>query len=409
MTAPANKTRFEFLAAFAFPDFRYFWTATLFASAGRWMEAVVFSWLVLEITGSPLLLGVVMACRWVGYGFGPVFGAYVDRHDRRALLLAITAVSVVYSLALAVLVTTGVAEYWHVMAVALLAGLVHGFDVPLRYAFTSDIVGTRTLTNAIALNTVAIDITAVLGPAVAGPLISVAGSGGVMWLLTVNYVLNVAALYVTKPVAVEGRVVGGTLAGDLKTVGRFIKGSAPVMALLAMAAAFNAFQYPIRYALVPVFATDVLGVGAAGYGFLLAASGAGALVGAATVAWLGDTKHKIRLCIATSLGAGVAGLAFSLSTSYPLSLALNACVGVMEAVAMTTMTPLLILQTPREMRGRIMGVRSLVVLPLSAGSVMSGALASKFGAPAAGVADALLLISSIALIVALVPSLRKIR
>jgi MFS family permease len=401
--------RYGMFAAFRFGDFRYFWIATSLASAGRWTEAVIFGWLVLEMTSSPFLLGVVMACRWVGYGLGPVFGAYVDRHDRRRLLLLITATSVVYSCALAFLVTANLVEYWHIVAIALTAGLVHGFDIPLRYAFTGDLVDRRTLANAIALNTVAVDITAMLGPALAGPLINIIGTGGVCWLLAANYILNVLALYVIRHIGVPHKVVGGSLANDLKTIGRFIGSTPAVMALLGMAVVFNFLQYPLRYALVPVFASDILAVGAAGYGFLLSATGGGALLGAAVVAGLGDTPHKIKICIAGSVAAGIAACAFSLSTSYSLSLVLMACIGVCEAASMTTMTPLLMLQTPKEMRGRIMGVRSLAVLPLSLGSIMSGAIASQFGAPTAGVANGALLVSSILLIVMLVPSVRRIR
>lgn len=110
----------------------------MLASAGRWTETVVFGWLVLQMTGSPFLVGAVSACRWVGYGLGPVFGAWVDRYDKRNLLLLITSTSVLYSFTLAFLVTTGLVQYWHVIVVALVAGLAHAFDAPLRYAFAAD-------------------------------------------------------------------------------------------------------------------------------------------------------------------------------------------------------------------------------------------------------------------------------
>ncbi len=396
-------------AAFRFGDFRYFWMATGLASAGRWTEAMVFGWLVLQMTSSPFLLGIVMACRWAGYVLGPVFGAYVDRHDRRMLLLTITSVSVAYSCVLAFLVTANLVQYWHIVAVALTAGLVHGFDIPLRYAFTSDLVDRRTLANAIALNTVAVDITAMLGPAVAGPLINIIGTGGVCWLLALNYLFNVLALYVIRRIDIPHKVVGGSIAADLKMVGRFIWRTPPVFALLGMAVVFNFLHYPLRFALVPVFASDILAIGASGYGFLLSATGGGALIGAAGVARLGDSPHKVKFCIIASLAAGAAACAFSLSTSYALSLALMACVGVAEAVTMTTMAPLLMLQTPKEMRGRIMGVRSMAVLPLSLGSIVTGANATQFGAPIAGVINGTLLVSLMLVIVIFVPSLRRIR
>ncbi len=182
------------VAALRYRNYRYFWLATMLASAGRWMESVILSWLVMEMTGSPLSVGVVVACRWVGYGLGPIFGAIIDRYDRRKLLIAVVALSVLYSFALALLVTTGLVQYWHAIIIALIAGAAHAFDLPLRYALTGDLVDKRDLTNAVALSAVAGDVTAVLGPAMAGPMIDIIGVGWVCWVLAFNYLLNIWAL-----------------------------------------------------------------------------------------------------------------------------------------------------------------------------------------------------------------------
>lgn len=253
----------------------------------------------------------------------------------------------------------------------------------------------------------AIDVTAVLGPAVAGPLVNIIGVGGVSWVLAVNYVLNVLVLCAIRGMGITKKVPDSSLSSNLKGGARYILSNPPVLALLGMAVTFNFLQFPLRYALVPVFANEVLRVGAAGYGFLLAASGAGALVGATAVAYLGDFKHKAWLCIAASATAGIAALAFSRSTWYSLSVGLMGCIGVTEAISMTTMATLLLLITPNEMRGRVMGVRSLAVLPLSLGSLLAGAIANHFGAPAAGTVNAALQMLSILSIAVLVPSLRK--
>lgn len=399
--------RQDFLAAFRYRNFSYFWVATMISSAGRWMETVVFSWLVLQMTNSPFLVGVVSACRGIGYGLGPVFGAFADRYDRRNLLIIMTASSVLYSFALAFLVTKELVQYWHVIAIALAAGLAHGFDLPLRYSFTSDLVDKRILTNAVALNTVAIDLSTVVGPAIAGSLINVIGVGGVGWVLTADYVFNVLALYLVRGVVRTEKVAEGSLSSNLKGGARYILSNPPVLALLGMAVAFNFVQFPQRYTIMPVFANEILGVGAAGYGFLLAASGVGAIVGAAVVAYLGDFGHKAWLCIVASAVAGFAICAVYRSPWYSLSLGLMGCVGVAEAISMTTMATLLLLLTPNEMRGRVMGVRSLAILPLSLGSLMSGALAGRFGSPTAGTINAALQVLSILVIAMMVPSLRR--
>jgi MFS family permease len=350
---------------------------------------------------------VVAACRWIGYGLGPLFGAFADKYNRRSLLLIITSSSILYSFALAFLVTMDLVQYWHVILIALAASLAHGFDLPLRYAFTSDIVDKRILTNAVALNTVAIDVTAILGPALAGPLVNVIGVGGVSWVLTGNYILNVLALYMIRGITKPVQASDDSLKSKLMEGVRYIRSHPPVFALLGMAFAFNFFQFPLRHALMPVFADSVLDVGAAGFGFLLAASGAGALLGAAIIAWLGDFRYKAWLCIIASVAAGIASGVFSQSPWYSLSLGFMGCVGLAEAISMTTMAALLLLLTPNEMRGRVMGVRSFAILPLSLGSLMSGAIADYFGAPTAGTINAALQVLSILIIAITVSGLRR--
>lgn len=395
------------LAALRYRDFRYFWVATALESAGKWMEAVVLGWLALEMTGSPLMVGVAAAFRWLGYALGPVFGMMADRYDRRKLLIAVAVAGVAYSFALAYLTATGMVRYWQILVIGFMAGMGHAFDIPLRFAVAGDLVDRRDLTNAVALSTVAIDVTATLGPAVAGPLINVIDIAGVCWVMAFNYVLNVLALYMLRPGPKVERKAERSTWSDLAQGARYIRGNRPVVALLLMAVVFNLVQFPLRYALLPVFADSVLAVGASGYGILLAVAGAGGLVGAGIVASLGNFTHKARLCIIASVGVGVFTGAFSLSSWYWLSLALIGGVGLTEGIAMTTMPALLLALTPVEMRGRVMGVRSLAILPLSLGNVVSGALAGWYGAPVAGVVNASLQVLLIAGIAIAVPSLRR--
>lgn len=351
-----------FSAAFKYRNFRYFWTATMFAYAGRWMEAIVLSWLVLKMTGSPFLTGVAVACRWLGYGLGPAFGAWADRGDKRRLLLVITSTSILYSLILAFLVTTEAVLYWHAIIISLAASLAHGFDYPLRYALTADMVDTRDLSNAVALSTVALDVMAILGPALAGPLIDIIGIGGVCWLLVCIYILNIWSLYMIRGLSQTHQTRTGSLWSNIIEGARYIKGNPPVFALLLLAAAYNQFHFPLRNALMPVFADKVLNVGASGYGFLLASSGIGALIGALVMAALGNFRFKAWLCIISSAFAGIAAAAFSVSTDYTFSLGIMSFVGAMEAVGMTTIAALLLLLTPGKMQGRVMGMRSFAIL-----------------------------------------------
>ena len=397
----------SFSAAFKYRNFRYFWVATMLAYAGRWMEGILLGWLVLKMTGSPFLTGLVVACRWLGYGLGPVFGAWADRYNRHRLLLVLASMSVLYSFTLAFLITTGLIRYWQTIIIALAASLVQGFDYPLRYSLIADMVDKQEISNAVALSTVALDVTAILGPALAGPLIDIIDVGGVCWMLTGNYVLNIGALYLIRGIPHREKAPGGALWSNITKGARYIGSNPPVFALLILAAAYNQFEFPLRNTLAPVFADKILNVGASGYGFLLASSGAGALIGAVIVATLGDFRFKAWLCIISSLIVGIAAAAFSNSTHYALSLSLMACVGMMEAIGMTTLASLLLLLTPGEMQGRVMGMRSFAILPLSAGCLVAGAMAENFGAAAAGTINAALQLVSVLVIVFLAPSLRR--
>ena len=396
-----------FSAAFGYRNFRYLWTATIFACAGRWMEGILLSWLVLKMTGSAFLTGVVVACRWLGYGLGPMFGAWADQGDRRLLLILITATSVVYSVILALLVTTGAALYWHAIVISLAASLAHGFDYPLRYALTADMVDPRDIANAVALSTVALDVTAILGPALAGPLIDVIGIGGVCWLLAGNYILNVWALYRIRGAPQTHRAAAGSFWANLVEGARYVRDNPPVLALLLLAAALNQFHFPLRNALVPVFADKVLDVGASGYGVLLASSGVGALIGAVAMAALGNFRFKAWLCIISSGLAGVIAAVFSVSTLYPFSLGMMGLMGLMEAIAMTTIAALLLLLTPGKMQGRVMGMRSFAILPLATGSLAAGIMAETLGAPTAGVINGGFQLISTLTIALAVSSLRR--
>ncbi len=397
----------DMVVAFQYRNYRYFWLATMLASAGRWMETVILSWLVLDITDSPLQVGIVAGCRWVGYVLGPIFGTLVDRLDRRRLLISVVASSVIYSFALAILVTTGLVQYWQTIIIALIAGIAHAFDLPLRYAITADLVDKRDLTNAVVLSTIAIDVTAILGPAIAGPMIDVIGISGVCWVLTFDYLLNTLALYMMQSTSKARTVAERSMLSNLLDGARYIHRNPPIFALLIMAALLNLFEFPLRYALVPVFARNVLKVGATGFGFLLAASGAGALAGAIVVALLAHFRHKAWLCIVASVLAGITAVAFCLSNSYRLSLVLIGSNGLTEAIGSTTLAVLLLLLTPTEMRGRVMGVRSFAILPLALGNLISGAMASQFGAPVAGMTNATILVVLILATAIVVPSLRK--
>src|SRR5687768_250874 len=170
-------------AALRYRGFRLLWMATLLSSTARWADMVVVGWLTLELTDSPLMVGIVAGSKMAGYLAGPFMGVFADRMDRRLLLVVAAVVNFAVAAVMLLLFASGWLELWHVIALALVSSLTWALDNPARNALVPDLVGREDLTNAIALNSVAIEITVVIGPALGGLLIPLLGMGGAYALI----------------------------------------------------------------------------------------------------------------------------------------------------------------------------------------------------------------------------------
>src|SRR5262245_11064413 len=171
------------LTALRHRGFRLLWIATLLSSTARWADMVVIGWLTLELTDSALMVGIVAASKMAGYLAAPFMGVVADRMDRRLLLLIAAGVNLAVAAIMLLLVVTGWLVLWHVIVLALVGSLTWALDNPTRQALVPDLVGREDLTNAIALNAVATEITVVVGPALGGTLIPLLGMGGAYGLI----------------------------------------------------------------------------------------------------------------------------------------------------------------------------------------------------------------------------------
>src|SRR5512134_601436 len=188
------------LSALRHRGFRLLWVATLLSSTARWADLVVVGWLTLELTDSPVMVGIVAAAKMVGYLAAPFMGVVADRMDRRLLLLVAAGANLAASAAMLLLLVSGWLQLWHIIALALVSGLTWALDNPTRQAFVPDLVDREHLTNAIALNSVALEITVVVGPALGGILIPALGMGGAYGLIAAIYLLDVVVLLLLKDV-----------------------------------------------------------------------------------------------------------------------------------------------------------------------------------------------------------------
>ena len=362
-------------------DFRLLTLSTFLLYAARWTEVVVLGWLVLELTNSPFLVGLAASFRFVGWGLGPLGGAISDRMERRRLLLAAQTVNSATALGLLVLMVSGWLQVWQLFVAILVLGCTYAFDYPSRNALVGDIVGSQDLLNGMALNRAAQNLTAVIGPVLGGSFMLLVGYSGAYGLVAGMYLANlVVLLALCRAGTTYAREVEPIWQGLRKGFAYFLR-EPRIRAVLMLAALANLLAFPLTHALMPMFARDVLAVGAVGLGFLTAAVAAGALVGNLGLASLRHSRRQGWLLIIGYIMWPVMLVTFSFSQWYPLSLGILFIGGIFQDVAMVSTATLLMTSVSDEMRGRVMGMRGLAVTTLLVGNLVSGALTERYGAP----------------------------
>ena len=404
----ARLGRMHQFAALRHRSFRLLWTDTVLSSTARWADMVVIGWLTLELTDSPLMVGIVAGSKMAGYVAAPFMGVIADRMNRRLLLVLAAAVNFSVSAIMLLLFVSGWLELWHVIALALVSSLTWALDNPTRNAFVPDLVDAKDLTNAIALNAVAVEITVVVGPALGGLLIPAFGMGGAYGLIAAIYFMDVVVLCLLKDVKHAVAHVQESAVKSLVGGIRYVWKNQTVLALLVIACLLNLLAAPYRYAFLPIFARYILDAGPAGYGMLTAMAGLGALVAGVWVVSLGNFRHKGRLLACSAVAWPLSLLLFALSTGYYLSLALVFAAGLAQAIAWTVIATLILGNTAQAMRGRVMGLRTGVVVSLPVGNLLAGAAAERLGAPLAQGAYAATAIVIMLAIVMMAPSVRRL-
>src|SRR5262245_41048036 len=396
-------------AALRHRGFRLLWTATLLSSTARWADLVVVGWLTLELTDSALMVGIVAAAKMLGYLAAPFMGVATDRMDRRLLLLAAAGANLAAAAVMMILFFGGWLELWHVISLALVSGLTWALDNPTRNAFVPDLVESEDLTNAIALNALAIEITVVVGPALGGILIPVLGMSGAYGLIALILLGDVLVLLMMKKDVRHGS--GHAHEEPVKSLisgFRYVWGHQTVLMLLLIAFLLNLLAAPYRYAFLPLFARYVLDTGPAGYGVLTAAAGVGALVAGLWVVSMGNYRHKGKWLAWSGVAWPAALLLLAGSTWYSVSIVLVFLAGLAQAMVWTIIATLILSNTAQPMRGRVMGLRTGVVISLPLGNFLGGAVAEAFGAPLAQGTYAVADIVAMLIILLLVPNLRRL-
>jgi MFS family permease len=363
-------------------NFRLFFMGQSVSLIGTWMQRVAVGWLVYRLTDSAFLLGVVgFSTQIPAFVLSPFAGVLADRWNRHRLLILTQVLAMVQAFVLAYLVLTETVVIWEIILLSLILGVVTAFDIPVRQSFMIEMIDEKSdLGNAIALNSSMVNGARLLGPSVAGLLIATVGEGMCFLINGLSYVAVIASLLLMRIVQTSSRAHSRAW-HDLKDGITYVYTFEPIRAIILLLALMSLMGMPY-IVLMPVFARDVLHGGPSALGFLMGASGVGALAGAV---YLASRRSVLGLGKMIPIGAGVFGLgliAFTLSRDFFLSLILLTAVGFGQMIQLATSNTLLQTMVDDDRRGRVMGFFTVAFVGMSPlGSLLAGALASVIGAP----------------------------
>jgi MFS family permease len=341
-------------------NYRLYFVGQTVSVSGTWMQSVALGWLVLRMTGSGTWLGLVIACQFLPMlVLGPFGGVIADRVEKRRFLMVTQALAGALALALGVLVATGSAQLWMVFAFAFTGGVVNAFDTPARQTFVFEMVGPELLPNAVTLNSVLMNGSRIVGPAIAGVLIATVGLAPCFIINGVSYLGCIVALVLMRPSELTQVEPRPREKGQLRDGFRYVWANPALRTPLLLMAAVGTLTYEFQISL-PLVARFTFGAGAGGYGLMTSAMAMGAVMGGLVVA------NRAR---ASRRKLGIAGVVFG---TLVLVASLMPTIGAMvlwlplvgaASVAFISMsnTNLQLAAAP-DMRGRVMALYSVAFL-----------------------------------------------
>lgn len=370
------------------------------------MQLTLLAWLILEMTDSPWLVALVgFFSSMPMLVFGLLGGVLADRLHRQRLLVVLQAANVVSNLLLTLVLTTGTVRVWHGYVVILVTGAAWALGFPSRRALIFDLLGTSGITNAVALDSVGMNGSRMVGPALAGAMIALVGVTGGFVLITCCYALGLILLWslrvqqVERPARSPQSIVRNLVEGF-----RYVGQHRVILADVYITVIMNFLLFPYMQ-MIPVLARDVLHVGPTMMGFLLGAEGVGAMIGSIYIAMCALIRYHGRFFVIGSLVALIALFVLSTSRWYIVSFPLLLILGMGTACFGTMQSTIVMLMAGEEMRGRALGVISLAIGAGPLGSLLLGVIADAISPVFALRVHALLGIILLSLTVLLLPAI----
>jgi MFS family permease len=374
------------------------------------VQNVLVSWLVLEMTDSSFLLGMIMALTFAPRVLGVISGTITDRVDKRRLLMMVNSVQIVSSIFLGSLILGGEIQFWHIALIVVVNSTLTSFSMPAQQAYTVDLVGVGNTTNAISVINMSMFIAGMVGPSLVGMLVNLIGVGAFFYINALFF--GVAATLVFGIKHYQSELPSRTILSSRSVLGDIIEGfryswlNKVVFGGQLVFVITNLFMWPCWLTLIPVFVRGVLQLDAAGLGWLTAANRLGGFVVSVTLASR-DPQRKGRMLLLASLAWGGIWLVFSAISWFPISVAMLFAMGITSALTMTMASVVLLLYADSEVRGRVMGLQTLAITSQSPGNLIVGALAESVGVINAIIIEAIFFIGTMLTLMRLVPALRQ--
>lgn len=367
-------------AALRSRNYTLLWSGLIVSNVGTWMQNVASGWLVLQLTDSPLWLGLLGLSFAIPMTLLPLLGGSVaDRVNRVRLVLFAQTCAMVIAFALAALVWLGAVNVWHILVANFLTAVVLAFDNPTRQALIPQLVPRRDLLNAISLNSATYNGAALIGPALAGVLLGPLGAGWLFFLNGLSFLAVILALTAMRDVPTHSGGQHKSVLEGVTTGLTFAYRNRMILALLVLSAITSLFGRSYQN-LLPVFARDIMGGGPEAYGLLLSAAGAGALVGALGLASIRQVPRQGLVMSISGLVFALTLIAFTFVTTLTLGIILLFIAGITATVFGTLTTTFIQVASPDEMRGRVMSLYAITLIGLpSLGALGSGAGAEMLG------------------------------
>jgi MFS family permease len=371
-------------SAFGHRNYRLFFAGQAVSLVGTWMQQVAQGWLVLTLTGDPFWLGVVATAQFLPVMVLGLFaGVLADVLPKRQTLLVVQVVMMSLAIVLAILTATGTIQIWIIIVLALLLGCANAVDMPVRQAFAIEMVGPRDVGNAVAINSAMFNGARVVGPALAGLTIAAFGMAPAFAINGLSFLAVIVGLSLMNDDELHpARLVPrprslGAVFENLREGLSFVRHT-PIVLLAVTTVGLTATFGMNFQVVIPPLAQDALGSDASGYGFLMTASGLGALAAAVALV-IGGKPKPFRIALG-AIVLGVASIALAMSTSYPVSMLLMVPIGAGGITMAATANATIQLAVPDGLRGRVMSVYTTVFsASMPIGGLLMGILASRIG------------------------------